>query len=719
MNLKAIASVGLALALLGSIGTGRSSAAQAESSPGPHPVLRHAQVSSDLPLAFEPNVGQASATVRYIARGHGYNLALNPTGATLTLGHPRPPSGQQSAVPASPSTIQLTLVGGNPTSRIDAESRLPGMASYFLGRDRSAWHTHIPTYAQVRYSRVYPGVDLVYHGVGRQLAYGFQLAPGADPQQIRLAFGGDLLSLDASGDLVVHTGDGTVLLHAPSACQEVGGTRRSVTGSYILLDSHTAGIRVGSHDAHDGLTINTTVTYSTYYGGSGDDQGEGVAVDGAGNVYMVGTTSSPGAPKQAFVTKFDPTGSTVLYSAIIGSACDSAGHGIAVDSAGDAYLTGLYTTQSGSFCTQRNILVAKIDPAGQSLLYTTVVPGTSDTWGNAIAVDQAGNAYVTGQTAGGLPTTPGAFQPTPGIWKAPDGLPGDAFVLKVDGNGAIVYCTYLGGSRPDMGGGIAVDGAGDVYVTGQTQSADFPTTATAVQPTGTSGTLLYGAAFVTVLSPDGSSLLYSTYLGGWRGASGQDIKVDATGSAYVVGATSSSDFPSTSNAFSQQCGTDGQCNPVQPCVGCDWVYGDDVFVAKIDPTQAGVASLVYSTFLGGSYIDHGNGLAIGRNGLVYVTGYTGSTDFPTTATAFQSTNHGGAADAFLAELDPTQPGTASLVYSTYLGGSGDDRAFGIAVDPNGTAWMTGTTNSSDFPIQNGVQGANAGGYDAFLTRLSS
>jgi hypothetical protein len=663
-----------------------------------------------LPLSFEANQGQSAPQVSFLAHGPSSTLFLTGGGgAVLALG----PGGSGPG-----DVLDLQLLGANPSPAAAGQGLLPGVSNYLLGSDPGGWHTGIPNYAAVAYRGVYAGIDLLYHGNGRQLEYDFRVAAGADPGQVRLGFAGaEGLSLDGPGDLVLQTAAGAVVEQAPVLYQEGGGgTRQAVSGGYVLEGDGTVGFRVGAYDRSRPLVIDPTLVYSTYLGGSGDDAALGIAVDGSGNAYVTGTTFSRDFPttagafqtaggfEDAFVAKLDAAGSALVYSTYLGGRGQALGYGIAVDGSGNAYVTGFtngdFPTTAGAFQTAPggvpDAFVAKLDAAGTALLYSTYLGGSGADQGYGIAVDGSGNAYVTGFTnSSNFPTTAGALQTSlPGIT--------NAFVAKLDAAGtALLYSTYLGGSNLDAALGIAVDGSGNAYVTGSTRSTDFPTTAGAFQ------TSLPGRenAFVAKLDAAGTALVYSTYLGGSSFDAARGIAVDGSGNAYVTGSTFSRDFPTTAGALQTSYGGGGS----------------DAFVAKLD--AAGTA-LLYSTYLGGStgsgidepLTDLGNGIAVDGSGNAYVTGYTESTDFPTTAGAFQ-TAPGGGVDAFVAKLDAA--GTA-LLYSTYLGGSFRDVGSGIAVGGSGNAYVTGGTDSRDFPTTAGAFQTSFGGIeDAFVAKLDT
>src|SRR3989475_91035 len=542
-----------------------------------------------LPLIFEANQGQTDPQVKFLSRGSGYTLFLTPTEAVLTLTKAdaqakRRFSGESSlAEPEkqAATVLRMKLLGANPTPRVTGVEELRGRSNYFIGNDPAKWRANVPTYANVEYRDVYPGVNLVYYGNQRQLEFDFIVAPGADPQRIRLGVeGADRLDLDAEGDLVVHTGGAQVRLQQPHVYQMANGVRQEIESRYVLNDHHQVEVWVAAYDTHKPLVIDPTLAYSTYLGGTGFDEGFGIAVDSLGQAYVTGVSASLDFPMTAGA--FQPR--------FAGGSLDA--------------------------------FVTKLNPTGVALAYSTYLGGTGDEEGFGIAVDATGNAYVTGLTNSNLdfPTTAGAFQPS-----SPGGF-SDAFVTKLNPTGAaLAYSTYLGGTGDENGFGIAVDATGNAYVTGITFSPDFPTTARAFQPSSPGGD-----AFVTKLNPSGAALVYSTYLGGTGSDLGFGIAVDSFGNAYVTGQTFSSDFPTTEGAFQTTFGGGG---------------GFDAFLTKVNPAGA---ALVYSTYLGGTSDDFGLGIAVDSFGNAYVTGFTGSLDFPTLG-AFQTTS-GDGADAFVAKF---------------------------------------------------------------------
>jgi hypothetical protein len=613
----------------------------------------------------------------------------------------------------TPAVLRMSLVGAASKPLVQGLEELPGKANYFIDNDPSKWRTNVPTYAKVHYRSVYPGIDLIYYGNQRQLEYDFVVAPGADPKTIVLGFqGADKLEIDAQGDLVVHAAGGSVRQKKPFIYQEIDGIRREIEGAYILKSANQVGFKVAAYDRGQPLIIDPMLLYSTYLGGTGVDAGRAIAVDTSGNAYVTGETLSLDFPttlgafqpdnagsSDAFVTKLNPTGSGVVYSTYLGGSADDQGLGIAVDNLliPNAYVTGRtnspnFPTTPGAFDTTHNegddAFVTKLDATGSALVYSTYLGGRAEDKGNGIAVDGASNAYVIGTTIStDFPTTAGAFD------TMLDG--GDAFVTKLNAAGsALIYSTFLGGGGNDFGNAIALDPSGDAYLTGQTASPDFPTTAGAVDTTFNDGGF---DAFVTRLHASGSALVYSTFLGGSNVDFGLGIALDSSANAYVTGQTGSADFPTTPGAFQTAFGggtEDAFVTKLNPAGSAPLVYSSylggssndagtgiavdaalnayvtgltispdfptfnaiqatlagafDAFVTKVNPPGTG---LVWSTYLGGNSNDFGNGIALDifPSPNAYVTGLTGSANFPTTPGAFDTTL-GGPVDAFVAKI---------------------------------------------------------------------
>jgi hypothetical protein len=672
----------------------------------PLPVAAAVRGVPRLPLTFEANMGQASREVRFLSRGSGHTLFLTPTELVLAL---REPAGRR--------VLRMHLLGANPDPRVTALDPLPGRVHYFIGADPRGWHANVPTYARIHYEQVYPGVDVVYYDHQRDLEYDFVVAPGGDPAAIQLAFAGaDRIEIGVEGDLILHLGDRRLRLHRPFLYQDVDGVRREVPGRYRAMgaEARSVGFAVAPYDRSKPLVIDPTLSYSTYLGGSAWDSAEAITVDAAGNAYVTGwsesidfpTTSgslhasrpSTDALRDAFVVKLNPAGAALVYATYIGGNGTDEGRGIAVDAAGNAFVTGRagpsFPITAGAFRTSyggstADAFVAELDPTGASLVYSTYLGGTAMDDGFAIAVDASGNAYVTGRThSSDFPTSAGAVQTIRA--SAPD-----AFVTKLQSSGSSLgYSTFLGGNGFDWAVAIAVDSAGNAYVTGRTESSDFPTSNPFQAARGGAGD-----AFVAKLNAAGSVLVFSTYLGGSASDKGYGIAVDGSGHAYVTGETSSTDFPATAGAFQTS-------NASTSAAACDG------FVTKLDPAGS---ALVYSTYLGGTDIDLAEAIAVDAAGHAHVTGETGSTDFPT-VDAVQPTRD-GSSDVFVTELNAAG---SALVHSTYLGGNDADEGLSIAVGASCNVFVTGTTYSTSFPTTSGAfQTAAAGGGDAFVTRIAN
>jgi len=667
-----------------------------------------------LPLYFEANQGQTDPQVRFLARGGGHTLFLTPTEAVLVL---------TKQDPSLQAVLRMTFVGASPQAQIMGQREVAGKVNYFLGNDPAKWRTNVPTYAAVRYEELYQGIDLVYYGNNRELEYDLVVAPGADPSQIALSFqGADRLEVDAQGDLVLHTAVGPIHQLRPVIYQLANGVRSEVAGAYVFKGGNQIGFEVLAYDKDQPLVIDPVLLYSSQVG----DYESGIAVDAAGNAYVTGNAVSwfshfatPGAfqtvssgPPDALVTKLSQSGS-IVYSTYLGGSGYDAGSGIAVDTAGNAYIRG--NTSSTDFPTtpggfQPTLgggykpIGAMQDSNGSGLVYSTYLGGSGSEWdGSGIAVDAAGNAYVTGNTSStDFPTTPGGFQPTS------SGGGNKAFVTKLNPSGSgLVYSTYLGGSvlpwgstgfRRDWGRGIAVDAAGYAYVTGVTNSADFPTTPGAFQTaiSAQPGDFFSCGcnAFVTELNPSGSGLVYSTYLGGEGDDGASSIAIDSAGNTYITGTTVSRNFPTTLGAFQPVLGS-YLWNTLYRSLGPDQrMLRSNAFVTKLNATGS---ALLYSTYLGGSGAqrysetvglygvgDGGTGITVDINGIIHATGWTSSSDFPATQDAFHR-SLAGQSDGFLTKLNPSLFGPLGLVFSTYLGGYG--YGTGVAVDRSGDAYV--------------------------------
>jgi hypothetical protein len=678
-----------------------------------------------------------------MARAAGYTLFLTANDAIFALSSSSPPATQATPKYSWARSAQITsltkkdrtaairvrLLGGNPRAHVAASNQLPGRTNYFIGNDPGKWHANVPRYARISYRDVYPGVSMAFYGVHRQLEFDFIVAPGANPAPIRLGVSGaSRITLDDTGNLLLSSSAGDVLLNMPVAYQEKDGARHPVEVSFVPTANNQVSFHLGDYDRSRELVIDPSVSYATYLGGTFEDDGNAIAIDSSGNAYVTGQTTStnfpivPGSYRtrnagglDVFVTKISADGYTLIYSTYVGGSGDDAGNAIAVDTSGDAFVAGV-TGSATDFPTTSGVLqrafggggldafVFELNSAGTALSFSTYLGGSGDDVANGLALDGSGNTYLVGST------TSTNFPTQNPVQAAGDGT-SSGFVTKLNSSGSeLVFSTYLGGSGNDFAAAIALDSSNNVYVTGATLNPSFPVTANAFQKTcGGDGACNGGLAdaFVTVFKANGSGFVYSTFLGGESADQGYGIAVDSAGDAYVTGATVSDHFPLKS--------------PIQETYG----GSQDAFVTALNPAGS---ALLYSTYLGGSLNDTGTGIAVDGANNVYVTGQTGSSDFPTANPTQPSL--GGDNDAFVTEINASG---SQFLFSTYLGGSlnensaisisdGSIVAIGaIAVDKAGAdIYVTGDTSSTDFPIHLPLQANNAGsGYsDAFVAKYS-
>jgi hypothetical protein len=724
---------------------GSASAASPAAQPGTATPDARARIQASyaaLPLAFEQNQGQTDGQVKYTARANGYTLFLTANDAVFSLRsrtgdaetssirrasalRAKTPRGQSNQK-ESTAVVRMQLVGGNSLAKVSANDQLPGKTNYFVGNDPSKWRSNVASYARVSYEDVYPGVNLAFHGAQRQLEFDFMVAPGANPAPIGFHFtGAQRVNTDDSGNLILSSAAGDVLLHKPVAYQEQNGARHNVDARFVLKANNKVSFELGNYDRSRELVIDPSVSYeySTYLGGSGDDEGFGIAFDSSGGAYVTGQTASQNFPgtsggfmgtAQVFVTKISSAGSSLVYSTYIGGtgANGDSGNAIAVNSSGDAFVAGGTTstdfpTTGGVFQTvlhgtSGNAFVLKLNSTG-AITYSTYLGGTGDdtALGIALASDGSGDVYVVGKASSHDFPTQNPLQ------AYLSGSSGSGFVTKLNASGTapLLYSTYLGGSGVgdgDLASAVAVDSSNNTYVTGQTFNSSFHTTLGAFQTTCGSCTNGNSNAFVTVLNPAGNDYVYSTFLGGSALDVGDGIAVDSADSAYVTGATESTNFPTTSGAWQTAYGTN-----------------TDAFITKLNPAGS---ALVYSTYLGGSGFDTGISIAVDGTNNAYVTGQTGSSNFPTagpTQSALNGGNGTTSPDAFVSEINPAG---SQLVFSTYLGGSADEddgSSGAIAVDSAGdTVYVTGDTDSLNFPTTLPFQAANGGGTDAFVLKYT-
>jgi hypothetical protein len=641
-----------------------------------------------LPLRFEVNAGQTDRQVKFLSRGGSHSLFLTTAEAVLTLRN-----SKAKTYADRQSVVRIKLMGANPAPQIEGAEALPGKSNYLIGNDPSKWRRNVTSYGKVRYRGIYPGIDLIYYGNQQQLEYDFVVAAGADPNAIKLDFGGARqIQIDAQGDLVLDTGSGKVRQRKAVVYQRVNGRRREIANRYVLTGERHVRFEIAAYDRALPLVIDPVLSYSTYLGGTGSDQVAGITVDAWGNAYLTGLTSSLDFPtadpmqpqnrglQDVFVAKLNREGSALVYATYLGGSGGDSGVDIAIDWGGNAYVTGL--TFSPDFPTVSPLqpaiagpqdgFVAKLNGDGSALCFSTYLGGSGSEGGTNIAVGRTGGIYLVGGTNSPDFPTRNPLQPAIGGTQ-------DSFVagLKSDGS-ALLFSTYLGGSGNESSFGLAVDLMKNIYVAGITDSIDFPTAAP-LQPT------LGGSsdAFVVKLAAGGGALIYSTYLGGNSVETGNAIALDAAGNAYVTGVTFSTDFPTV--------------NPLQPNLS----GVTDAFVAKIDRTGS---ALCYSTYLGGIDQDSGADIAVDWRGNAYIAGVTLSIDFPTIDVAQPMPDpnpmpSNARTSAFATRINAAG---SSLIYSSYLGGGGVDQGFGIAVDLWGNAYVVGVTGSEDLPTTPGA-----------------
>jgi hypothetical protein len=697
-----LALAALMLMILGSVGPGASPAARS-------PAQLAAR--NPLPLTFEPNAGQADPAVRFLAHSAGSALFFTPGEVVLALEDRgcRPPGGPaaagpgpRTAAPAPPRTLRLQFVDPAPATLVGGHDAA-GRVNYLRGADPRDWATDLPTYTGITYSGLYPGVDLQFTGAGGQLKGTYALAAGADPARIRWRYAGARgVRVDAAGDLHITWAGEPLIEQAPLAWQVIDGQRVAVAARYSVAEDGGIGFLLGAYDRTQPLTVDPTLTYSTYLGGSDADEATGIAVDSAGNVYLTGYTYSTNFPLSSayqgnlagaydvFVTKLSADGSSLIYSTYLGGSGTESGAAITVDGAGNATITGY--TYSTNFPIQNAFqptnagapdgFLTRLNPAGSGLVFSTYLGGSAGDYGTGVAVSSTGDVYLSGYTQS-------TNFPLANPMRPANAGATDAFITRFNAAGSgLVYSTYLGGAGDDQAQSVAVDSVGNAYISGYTQSANFPLN-NAYQPAYGGGTY---DAFVSVLNTPGAALIYSTYLGGSGLDRAAAIRVDGSSNAIITGYTQSLNFP-TQSAF-------------QPANA----GATDAFLTKFNAIGS---ALIYSTYLGGNGDDEAQGLGLGSGGTAYLTGFTSSTNFPTQS-AYQPAN-GGSYDAFMTTFNAAG---SALTYSTYLGGGSADRGAAIAVDAAGGATITGSSQSVDFPLVNPYQPGNNGLLDAFVAKLS-
>src|ERR1017187_5699574 len=760
------------------------------------------------PLSFEPNQGQLASTVQFLSRGSGYALFLTPGKVVLNL--ERQPGASAGATGQTPQagsvdTLRMSLIGANPKAHAAGLAPQPGVVNYFIGNDPKNWRSGIPTYGKVEYPQIYPGVDLVFYGNQRQLEYDFVVAPGADPSRIAWRIDGARARVDAEGNLALSAPNGPATFKKPVLYQLDGDKKTSVEGSFAVAGNQVR-FHLGSYDHSKALIVDPVLSYASYLAGSATDNiglatgpgiaqvgvSQGLAVDSAGSVYVAGYTYSlafptkspyesappakqfagvsvpPGEWTSAFVTKFSPDGSSLVYSTYLGGNYSDYIYAIAVDSSGSAYVTGLtnsvtFPVTSGAYqtfcdplpgntgpsagtasCNSANIsaFVTKLNPTGTGLVYSTFLGGYAYAYANSIAVDSAGRAYIAGNEQtycstqyttyqGCFPTTGGAVI---GGNATGGGSPQYAFVAAFDPTGSkLLYSTMFGdlngfkctnGCGSTWATGVAVDANGYFYLVGETQAGKLPTTAGVYQPTGapldTNGAYVLAARgfiakFTPVTSTGGVTLAYATYLGG-QTANTSDyisgIAIDSAGNAYIAGYTNSKDFPVTSGAYGTVCAPNGGT-----CAAAH--------VTKLNPTAT---AILWSTYVGDSKSDGSDALfftgpiQLDGKGNLYIMGQVG-TSFPMVNPVEPNPNPNlyGAMEVVVAELDPSG---GNLLFATRIGSGGRETAnpAGLAVDSAGDIYLAGNIIGPGLITTPGAFQTTAGAstccYHGFVAKIA-
>jgi hypothetical protein len=658
----------------------------------------------NLPLFFEANQGQTSPRARYLSRGVGHVLWLSDSDAILKF--------KKTGVVDS---VALRWVGGKKVAP-EAEDPQEGKSNYLIGADQSKWKTEVPHFGRVRYRAVYPGIDLVFYGKQSRLEYDFLVAPNADASKIRLQFdGAKRLSLD-NGDLLIKTAETDLRQLRPVAYQETAQGRRYVSAEYVIASNDQVKLKLGAYDAKMPLVIDPVISWTMSLSGSNYDLGEAIALDAAGNSYVTGATLSAdllqgstrhrtySAGGDAYVAKINAAGTAIVYVTFLGGGGLDAAHGIRVDSQGNAVVIGETNSSADAFPASpfplvnaadgvyggglRDAFVTKLNAAGNTLLFSTFIGGTLRDVGRAIAVDTADQVYVAGYTnSADLSSVTGTYQG--------GATTGDAFVAKLTPLGAIAYCVYQGGTKDETGVGIAVDQAGNAYLTGETDSPGLP--GQGFQPT------LRGTrdGYIAKLNSSGVRQFWAYFGGG-----GEDvlnaIALDPTGNIYVVGDTVSADLPLV--------------RPLQATIG----GGIDAFIAKISGSGTEV---LFSSYIGGSIEDRATSIAVEPNGSATVAGYTLSANFPVVNSVKASFQ--GFTDAYVVKYTPTNN---ARYFSTLIGDDKAELVYGVAVSNSGVVYITGSTEPSanlsapgpreDDTIVNAFA-SSLGGCSVALTPLSA
>ncbi|MBI4852202.1 MAG: SBBP repeat-containing protein [Acidobacteria bacterium] len=605
-----------------------------------------------LPLRFEKNVGQTNQSIDFISHNNNYTLFLSSTKATFAFENERNINNfiNKSKVYNENDKVSITniltmrLVKANSYAKAIELEQLETVSNYLLSNDKKQWKSNVQNFAKVKYQNIYPGIDIVYYGNQRQLEYDLIVSPYADPKNINLEFvEANTLTVNSNGDLIIIVNDQEIYKKKPYAYQEINGIRQIIDSKYVVKENKMVSFELSDYDASQPLIIDPMVGYSTYLGGTGSDFSNAIAIDNTGNAYIVGYTESTNFPTN--------------------------------------------NPQQRTLSGKNDIFVSKLNASGNSLAFSTYIGGSDEDFGNAIAIDSKSNVYITGYTFSTNFPTVNALQSKNGNTTSNSG--GDSFVVKLNSQGnSLIYATYVGGASDDMATSIAVDSQDSAYITGFTNSANFPV-ANAIQNKSNGGF----DAFLTKLSSIGNSLIYSTYFGGSDNDFGNAIAIDKNNNVYIVGQTDSRNLPTV--------------NPQQSIIGGD----SDGFITKFTNTGNTIS---FATYFGGSDFDVITSIAIDNINNIYVTGVTASKDLSVMSALQQ--NKADNLDIFISKLNAIGN---SLIFSTYLGGNGDEQANSIGLDEKNNVYIMGVTTSTNFPLIDAIQKTNAGGQDAFMTKLNA
>ncbi len=676
---------------------------------------------------FIENKGQWSAEVIYLAQIGGMNAWITKTGViydyyNIERTYDQIKTSQiipgEKQLYGSENTIKghvvkMELIEVNINSITERSNSVEGYFNYFVGNDRSKWASNVRLYENIEHKGIYEGIDVRYYFDNGLLRYDYLAKPGADICQIIIKVEGqDGLKVNEKGELIIKTSLGEITHGKLYAYQQEKDGKKEVSCRFEKRIDDEIGIRVDNYDPNIALIIDPLV-YSTFLGGSSDDLPWSIITDNDGNVFITGKTTSANFPAtagayqtthggldDAFVTKLNSNGSALIYSTFLGGYSWDEGRSLTLDANGSVFVTGFtysntFPITPGAFQTTfggiQDGFITKLNAGGNAITYSTFLGGQWGDIGYYLTTDNDKNLFVTGYTESlNFPITPGAFQTVKSLNK-------DGFVAKLDSTlSSLHYSTFLGGNGDDYGYSLSIRSDGSAYIGGQTSSTDFPVSPAAFQDT--LGQTWIADAFITNLDPLGSSINYSTYLGGDGWDYANSLTSDNYGNVYITGQTASSNFPVTPGAFQLTPGGDP--------------YIADAFVTKLNNLGS---ALIYSTYLGGQGDDLGRSIVLASDGSIILTGWTNSDNFPSTPDAYQPSN-GGTQDVFVTKVN--LDGSA-LDYSTYLGGSNLDYGFYLATDTDGNVSVTGWTQSTNFPTSSGAyQTAYGGGdYDAFVTKF--